>query len=111
MIGERELKIMKDSAIIINTARGGIINEPALIHALEAGEIGGAGLDCFSSEPLPEDDPLSKIGGNVILTPHFAGTTYDALSRMGRDAVHYLLAVLDGEEIPPEVVINRVLPG
>lgn len=72
MIGRNELASMKRSAFLINTSRGAIVDEEALIEALEAGRIGGAGLDVFEQEPLPEKSPLREMG-NVILTPHTAG--------------------------------------
>ncbi len=74
MIGEKELKDMKQSAYIINIARGSIIQEDILIRALQEGWIAGAGLDVFEKEPLPEDSPLWDME-NVILTGHFAGST------------------------------------
>jgi D-3-phosphoglycerate dehydrogenase len=72
MISRRELASMKQSAFLINTSRGPIVDEVALIEALEAKRIGGAGLDVFEKEPLSKDSPLRKLK-NVILTPHTAG--------------------------------------
>lgn len=72
MIGRKELALMKRDALLINTSRGPIIDEEALIEALEKGQIGGAALDVFETEPLPKDSPLRKMR-NVILTPHTAG--------------------------------------
>ncbi len=77
-IGRRELEKMKSSAILINTARGPIIDEPALLEALTAGRIAGAGLDVFDVEPLPHGHPLARLD-NVVLTPHSAGVTPEAL--------------------------------
>ncbi len=74
MIGEKELKGMKKSARIINIARGSIIQEKALIKALQEGWIAGAGLDVFETEPLPQDSPLWAME-NVIITGHYAGST------------------------------------
>lgn len=74
IIGERELKLMKQTAYIINTGRGGTIDENALIKALEDGWIAGAGLDVFENEPLPKDSPLWQME-NVIITAHYAGRT------------------------------------
>jgi phosphoglycerate dehydrogenase-like enzyme len=74
LIGERELALMKPQAVIINIARGAIIDEPALIRTLQAGSIRGAGLDVTAREPLPFDSPLWDME-NVILTPHVAGTS------------------------------------
>jgi len=74
MIGERELRAMKPTAYLVNVGRGGIVDERALIQALEEGWIAGAGLDVFGTEPLPEDSPLWKME-NVIITSHYAGIT------------------------------------
>jgi len=81
MIGERELRLMKRTAYLINTARGAIIDEKALIKALKEGWIAGAALDVFEEEPLPKDHPLTKFK-NVILTPHIAAFTKEAIERM-----------------------------
>jgi phosphoglycerate dehydrogenase-like enzyme len=74
MIGERELRAMKPSSYVINIGRGGTIQQPALIQALRAGWIAGAGLDVFDQEPLPEDSPLWELE-NVLMTAHYAGLT------------------------------------
>ena len=72
MIGSNEFELMQDDALIINTSRGAVLDEFALIEALYNGKIGGAGLDVFQEEPLPQDSPLRRLK-NVILTPHMAG--------------------------------------
>lgn len=74
MIGERELRAMKQTAYVVNTGRGGTIREPALIRALQEGWIAGAGLDVFETEPLPDDSPLWAMD-NVIITSHCADVT------------------------------------
>lgn len=74
MIGERELQAMKPTAYLVNIGRGGVIQEEALIRALQEGWIAGAGLDVFATEPLPADSPLWKMP-NVIITPHYGGRT------------------------------------
>ncbi len=76
LISTREFEHMKPSAYLINIARGGIIDEPALIQALEQGKIAGAGLDTFKTEPLPASSKLWELP-NVIITPHIAGTRED----------------------------------
>jgi phosphoglycerate dehydrogenase-like enzyme len=81
MIGEGELKAMKESAHIINIARGPIIQEKALVRALQEGWIAGAGLDVFEHTPLPEDSPLWEME-NVVITPHHAGATPYKLDRL-----------------------------
>jgi phosphoglycerate dehydrogenase-like enzyme len=73
MISRRELKLMREDAFLINTSRGPVIDEAALIEALQSKKIGGAGLDVFETEPLPKDSLLRKLN-NVILTPHTAGS-------------------------------------
>ncbi len=77
-LGSREFDLMKPSAIFINTARGPIVDEPALVEALRTKRIAGAGLDVFDVEPLPAGHPLTKLD-NVILTPHCAGVTPEVL--------------------------------
>ena len=74
MIGERELRAMKPGAYIVNIGRGGTIQEPALVRALEEGWIAGAGLDVFETEPLADDSPLWGMD-NVVITSHYAGAT------------------------------------
>ena len=69
---------MKKSAIFVNTARGAIVDEPALLDALTSGRIAGAGLDVFTTEPLPPGHPLTQLS-NVVITPHCAGVTPEAL--------------------------------
>ncbi len=77
-LGRRELEMMKPTAILLNTARGPILDEAALIEALSAGRIAGAGLDVFETEPLPVGHPLTLLD-NVVLTPHSAGITPETL--------------------------------
>ena len=74
MIGARELNLLPEGAIVINTARGPLLDTDALVAALKSGRLGGAGLDVFDHEPLPEHHPLKELD-NVILTPHAAGLT------------------------------------
>ena len=76
MINREKLALMKPTAFVINTARGGIINEPDLIEALRSGTIAGAGLDTYASEPLSQDSPLLAMD-NVVTTPHCGGNTVD----------------------------------
>ena len=74
LVGEAELQKMKKTAILVNIGRGGLVDEEALVRALQEGTIAGAGLDVFETEPLPEDSPLWEME-NVIITPHMAGDT------------------------------------
>jgi D-3-phosphoglycerate dehydrogenase len=86
IIGKEQLASMKKGSIIINTARGGLIDEEALIKNLESGHLASAGLDVFNEEPLPKTSPLLKMD-NVILTPHIGGITYDSFSAMMTEAL------------------------
>jgi len=83
LIGKRELKLMKSSAVLVNIARGEIIDDDALIEALQTGQIAGAALDAFDVEPLPLDHPYFKLP-NVILTPHTAGGSRGTSKRRGQ---------------------------
>ncbi|MEM3703020.1 MAG: NAD(P)-dependent oxidoreductase [Candidatus Bathyarchaeia archaeon] len=103
MIGEKELALMKNTAYIINTARGAIIDEVALINALKSGKIAGAALDVFEKEPITPDNPLLKMD-NVIITPHIAGRNSETLIEGEKLAVENCLKLLKG--IIPEHVIN-----
>jgi phosphoglycerate dehydrogenase-like enzyme len=93
---------MKPTAILINTARGAIVDEAALIDALAAGRIAGAGLDVFSAEPLPAGHPLAQLP-NVVITPHCAGITPEALEAGLRMAVDNIWEFLAGR--PAHVVV------
>lgn len=104
IIGRAELAGMKPGAFLINTARGGLIDEGALAEALARGQIGGAGLDTFDEEPLPADSPLVRFD-NVVLSPHSAALTRECLRRMGLAAVKNLLDGLAGR-FDPSLVVN-----
>jgi D-3-phosphoglycerate dehydrogenase len=107
LVGNRELAIMKSDALLINASRGGIVNEAALVDALKGGEIGGAGLDVFSREPVPADHPLLELE-NVIVTPHTAGLTNECVIRMATGAARCVLDVFTGK-MPPNVANPQVL--
>lgn len=96
LIGETELARMKPSALLINTARGQLVDEEALAEALRNGRIAGAGLDVFVHEP-PIGSPLLTLD-NVVLTPHIGGRTLDGQRRMGEMAIENCLRALRGEE-------------
>jgi glyoxylate reductase len=99
LIGTDELRRMKKTAYLINTARGGVVDQVALREALEQGEIAGAGLDVTEPEPLPADDPL--LGApNLLVVPHVGSATTRTRSRMAEMAVDNLLAALAGREMP-----------
>ncbi len=94
---------MKPGALLINTARGELIQETALCEALASGHLGGAGLDCFSQEPPAPDHPLLEFE-NVILTPHTGSHTDDAIDQLGWMSLRSCLGVLRGEHV--ENVVN-----
>ena len=104
LLAERELRLMQKDAVLINTARGPIVDEAALAHALEQSWIRGAALDVFETEPLSGDSPLLKLE-NVILTSHSVGWTEELYRDMGRMDCEGAVAVSHGE--PPENVVNR----
>jgi D-3-phosphoglycerate dehydrogenase len=95
-IGEKELKRMKPGALLVNTARGGLVDETALYQALSENRLAGAGLDVFAEEP-PKDSPLLQLGDKVILTPHLGAQTTETVLRMGKMAAENIVQVLRGE--------------
>jgi phosphoglycerate dehydrogenase-like enzyme len=107
IIGEKELKMMKQSAFLINAARGPIVDEAALIRALNEGWIRGAGLDVFEQEPVQNDNPLLKME-NVILSPHALAQTDQTFSTMWDIIVGQMAAISRGE-IPTTLVNSEVL--
>lgn len=90
LINERTLALMKPNAVLINTARGPVVDEKALVRALQEGWIGGAGLDVFEVEPLPADSPLRRLD-NVMLAPHNANSSPMAWERVHRNTINNLL--------------------
>ena len=110
MIGKKEFALMKPSAILINTSRGPIIDEKAMVEALEAGKLAAAGLDAFEREPLPADSPLRKLGHKVLLSPHMASATHGESRRAGTEyAIRSVLAAFNGE-VPDSVYNREVIP-
>ena len=105
MFSENEFKIMKESAFLINCARGGIINEVALLDALKYNKIRAAGLDVYDDEPSKSSNPLFSLD-NILLSPHIAGVTQEATIRMSKQAVQNVLDVFD-DKVDPEVIINK----
>lgn len=106
LIGARELALMKPTAILVNTARGPVIDQAALIAALASGVIAGAGLDVTDPEPLPSDHPLVREP-RAIVVPHIGSATVTARSQMATLAAGGVLAVLRGER-PPNLVNPEV---
>jgi len=108
MFNAARLKRMKPTAYLINTARGGIIDEPALHAALVSGKLAGAGLDVFEQEPPPAGHSLFELP-NVIMAPHVAGVTREAVDRMSEQTARNILSALDGEPIRQNVINQDVL--
>jgi D-3-phosphoglycerate dehydrogenase / 2-oxoglutarate reductase len=98
---------MKTGALIVNTARGGIIDEPALYQALVSGHLAGAGLDVFDEEPTPPDNPLLRLD-QVISSPHMAGVTTEAVAAMAVATSRNILSVLDGSPIRENTINPEV---
>jgi D-3-phosphoglycerate dehydrogenase len=99
LIGERELSLMKEGALIVNTARGGIVDETALADALRSGHLGGAALDVFETEPPAADNPLLGLA-NAILTPHLGAATREAQDKAGIAIAEMVRLALKGEFVP-----------
>jgi phosphoglycerate dehydrogenase-like enzyme len=103
LIGRRELSLMKPTAYLINTARGGIVDEPALQEALAERRIAGAALDCFIEEPLPLPHPLAELD-NVLLAPHAVAWTSELFGDIGRMCCQGLLDLASGRR--PHGIVN-----
>jgi D-3-phosphoglycerate dehydrogenase len=108
MFNARRLGLMKPSAILVSTARGGIIVEPALHTALTTGKLAAAGLDVFEQEPTPKDNPLLHLP-NFLSSPHMAGVTTEAVARMAEVTAANMLSVLDGRPNRDNIINKEVL--
>ena len=100
---------MRPDAIFLNTTRGGVVDQPALVEALRAGRIAGAGLDVMTPEPLPADDPLLSAP-HLVIAPHLGSATLETRTAMARLAVEGLLAGLEGRA-PAHAVNPEALAG
>jgi len=103
LIGARELGWMKSDAFLVNTSRGGVLDEEALIQCLREKRIAGAGLDVFAEEPLKKDNPLKEMD-NVILTPHTAALTRECVIRLATEAANAVIDVRHGKR--PQGIVN-----
>ena len=110
IVSRERIALMKPTAFLVNTARGGLVDEAALADALGEGRIAGAGLDVFEVEPLPADSPLRKLA-NVVLTPHCAGSNLDAIAAMANRCVENVLALLEGRDPGADYVLNPEVLG
>ena len=108
MIGRRELAMMKPGAILIQGSRGGVVHEAALAEALQSGQLGGAAVDVYSTEPPAADNPLFELKGEaahrILFTPHVAGVTRQSAAYLFRTAWRNVERVLSGKEAPRDVV-------
>ncbi len=104
MIDARALGLLPPGALLVNTARGGLLDEVAVTRALDSGQLGGAALDVFIDEPPAPDHPLRRHR-RVICTPHVAGVTASSMRAMGMMAAQCVIAALAGAAIPPERVV------
>ncbi|MDE7300199.1 MAG: hydroxyacid dehydrogenase, partial [Lachnospiraceae bacterium] len=100
LVGERELAWMKRDAVLLNLGRGPIVDQQALAQALKSGQIGGAGLDVLTAEPMAADNPLLEIQDStrLIITPHIAWATVEARQRCADEVYENIRAFLAGEE-------------
>jgi phosphoglycerate dehydrogenase-like enzyme len=98
LVGERELSLMKSTAFLVNTSRGPIVDEAALVAALRDRRIAGAGLDVFDQEPLPENHPFLQLE-NTLITPHLGYVTRETYERFYGEAVEDILGFLDGSPL------------
>lgn len=106
MIGKREFELMKETAIFVNASRGKTVDEEALIHALETGQILAAGLDVFVQEPVQSENPLLSME-NVVTLPHIGSATYETRLKMAMLGAVNLVAGLHGET-PPNLIKSEV---
>lgn len=98
ILGEKEFAMMKRGVLLVNTARGPIVSETAMIGALESGKLGGVGLDVYDMEPLPMDHPLRRFD-NAILMSHRGYATVEILSKRYDEAIHNLVDFIDGKPV------------
>ena len=107
LVGRHELALMKPTAYLINTSRGPIVDETALVQVLQSGSIAGAGLDVFDQEPLPSDHPFRGLD-NIVMTPHLGYVTRETYQVFYADSIEDVLAYLNGQ---PVRVMNQDVLG
>ena len=106
LIGEKEFELMRSTAVLINTSRGPVVDEGALIDALQTGKIGAAGLDVFTQEPIQKDNKLLRLS-NVVLAPHIGSASTKTRATMAKMCATNLIAALNGQK-PPNLVNTEV---
>ena len=104
MFSKAQFKMMKNDAILINTGRGGLVDEKALIEALENGEIGGAALDVLEEEPVKPNNPLLSMS-NVVLSPHVAWNSYEGVDDLHKEVTDNVMRFINGET--PVSIVNK----
>lgn len=109
-IGAPQLHRMRPNSVLINTARGELVDTQALVHALQNQRIAGAGLDTFSPEPPAHDSPLWGLA-NLVATPHVGANTTESRDRVGLLAVQQIVSLWQGDELDPRCIVNRQLLG
>jgi D-3-phosphoglycerate dehydrogenase len=105
MIGQAQIDLMKDGAYLVNTARGALVDDTALIAALESGKLAGAGIDTYTVEPVNPEHPLLKLD-NVICTPHIGSATEDAMLQCACISAQNIVSYLRGEAYDPANLVN-----
>ncbi len=110
VIDEARLALMRPTALLINTARGGLVDEPALARALVEGRLAGAGIDVFEDEPPDPSNPL-LAAPRALLSPHSAGVTGESMVRMATEAATNILDVLDGRLDPGAIINHAIVTG
>ncbi|MFH1489035.1 MAG: NAD(P)-dependent oxidoreductase, partial [Pseudomonadota bacterium] len=109
MIGAKEFAMMKQNAVLINTSRGQVVNERALVEALQSGKIAAAGLDVYEDEPLDVHSPLLRMGHKVLLSPHMVTSNFDSGLKPGIERANKaIIAALKGE-VPDNVYNGEVI--
>ena len=107
VVNAARIASMKDGAVLINSARGELVDEAALVAALRSGKLRGAGIDAFAVEPLPADHPFLQLD-QVVVTPHIGGAVFDNVENVARHAIGNMLRFLRGEALAPQDVIVPV---
>ncbi|WP_122520875.1 hydroxyacid dehydrogenase [Pannonibacter phragmitetus] len=108
VVNAQSLAQMPAQSYIVNTARGGLIDEPALLEAIRSGQLAGAGLDTFAVEPPAADHPF-LTEPRIVLTPHIGGVTREANARVGQEALRGIIDMLEGRHVPEHRIMNRQL--